>query len=466
MERIRMLKKTPLWRILFIVLIQFLWILTAEAKLGDQVYETTLTNGLKVILLENHKSPLVTFQIWYRVGSRNESWGKTGLSHMMEHMMYKGTQKVGPEEFSRIIQANGGDDNAFTTQDYTSYFVNISSDRIQIPIDLEADRMQNLTLKEVDFRTEHMVIMEERRLTTEDDPQAYVSEQVEAAAFQISPYHWPVIGWEEDIESFTLDEVKAHHRLFYHPANAFLVVAGDFKKDEILPKIEKAFGSIPKSGAPDQRKNAEKLQIGERRIIVKREAELPYLLIGYHVPNLTDQDSYVLEVIAALLSQGKSSRFYENLVSAKKLVLDADAENSLLSKDSNLFYLSAELAPGKDIQEAEHALYDEIQALQKEPVGIRELEKVKNQIEAAFICSQDSISMQAMLLGQYEIVTGWRTIDDYLPSIQKVTQEDIQRVAKKYLVEDNRTVGILIPSSPREVECIQSESNTINARIK
>jgi zinc protease len=199
---------------------------------------------------------------------------------------------------------------------------------------------------------------------------------------------------------------------------------------------------------------------------VKREAELPYLLIGYHVPNLTDQDSYVLEVIAALLSQGKSSRLYQNLVWKKKLVLEADAENSLLSKDYNLFYLSAELAPGKEIGEVEHALYDEIQILQKEPVGTRELEKVKNQIEAAFIFSQDSIFYQAMILGQYEIVTGWRTIDDYLPSIQKVTQEDIQRVAKKYLTEDNRTVGILIPLPPQERKPDQPESREHSTPIK
>jgi len=444
--------KTAIWRVPLIIFLQFLWILTAEAKLADQVFETTLDNGMKVILLENHKAPLVTFQVWYRVGSRNEIWGKTGLSHMMEHMMYKGTQKVGPEEFSRIIQANGGDDNAFTTQDSTAYFVNISADRIQIPIDLEADRMQNLSLKEKDFRTEHMVIMEERRLSTEDNPQASLQEQMEATAFQVSSYHWPVIGWKEDIERFTLEDVKAHHRFFYHPANAFLVIAGDFRKDEVLPKIEKAFGSIPKSDEPDQRRNAEILQTGERRIIVKREAELPFLLIGYHVPNLTDQDSYVLDVIAALLSQGKSSRLYQNLIQGKKLVLEADAENSLLSKDSNLFYLSAELAPGKEIPEVEHALYDEIEILQKEPVATRELEKVKSQIEAAFIFGHDSIFTQAMLLGQYEIVAGWRTIDDYLPSLHKVMPQDIQRVAKKYLTQDNRTVGILIPLLQRGKE--------------
>jgi zinc protease len=291
---------------------------------------------------------------------------------------------------------------------------------------------------------------------------------MEAAAFLISPYHWPVIGWKEDIERFTLEDVKVHHRLFYHPSNAFLVIAGDFKKDNILPKIAKAFGSIPNMKAPDQRRNAESSQAGERRIIVRREAELPYILIGYHVPNLTDQDSYVLEVIAALLSQGKSSRFHQNLVSGKKLVLDADAEHSLLSKDPNLFYLSAELAPGKEIHEAENALYDEIRNLQKDPVGIRELEKVKNQIEADFIYSLDSIFSQATLLGQFEIASGWRKIDDYLPSIHKVTPEDIQRVAKKYLTEDNRTVGILIPLQSREKESDQSEStkNSVPASHK
>ena len=390
MQATKRIKNTRLLPMLLIILSQFLWILTAEAKIADQVFETTLPNGLKIILLENHQAPVVTFQVWYRVGSRNETWGKTGLSHMMEHMMYKGTQHIGPEEYSRVIQAIGGDDNAFTTQDYTSFFANVSSERVQIPLDLEADRMQNLILKEEDFQTEHMVVIEERRLTTEDNPQANLSEQMEATAFQTSAYHWPVIGWKEDIRRLTLDDVRIHHQLFYQPANTFLLVAGDFREDEILSKIEKAFGSVPKRDVPEELMNKEALQTGERRIIVKREAELPCLLIGYHVPNLTDQDSYVLDVIAALLSQGKSSRFYQNLVSGKKLVLDAEAENSILSKDSNLFLLSATLAPGKDLQDAEHALYDELQILQKDLVETYELEKVKNQIEAAFIFDQDS----------------------------------------------------------------------------
>jgi len=232
-----------------------LFIPNARAGLKEHIFEAVLPNGLKVILLENHKAPLVTIQVWYRVGSRNEEWGKTGLSHMLEHMMFKGTKRIGPEDFSRIVQENGGNDNAFTTRDFTAYFENLSSDRIQISIDLESDRMQNLLLREEDFRTERMVVMEERRLRTEDNPQANLLEQLEATAFQIHPYHWPTVGWMEDIARFTLEDLKAYYRTYYNPVNAFLVVVGDFKKEELLPKIEKAFGSYLKGVPPVQERD-------------------------------------------------------------------------------------------------------------------------------------------------------------------------------------------------------------------
>ena len=421
----------------------------SEAGLKENIFETVLPSGLKVILLENHKAPLVTFQVWYRVGSRNEAWGKTGLSHMLEHMMFKGTEKVGPEEFSRIIQENGGNDNAFTSRDYTAYFENISADRVQVSIDLESDRMQNLLLREQDFRTERMVVMEERRLRTEDNPQAYLQEQVEATAFQIQPYHWPTIGWMEDIARFTLEDLKAYYKSYYNPVNAILVVVGDFKREELLPKIEKAFGSIAKGIAPNQERDIDPKQIGERRIFVKKEAQLPYIVMGYHVPNLRGADSYVFEVIATLLSAGKSSRLYQDLVREKRLVLSVDAEYTLLSRDPSLFYLSAELLPGKEVTEVEKALDQEVERLKKELVGTHELEKAKNQMEASFVFGQDSLFYQAMLLAQHEIALTWRAIDDYLPSIRKVSPEDIQRVAEKYLTPDNRTVGILIPLPPK-----------------
>jgi zinc protease len=295
-----------------------------------------------------------------------------------------------------------------------------------------------------------MVVMEERRLRTEDNPQAYLQEQVEATAFQIQPYHWPTIGWMEDIARFTLDDLKAYYKTYYNPANAFLVVVGDFKKEDLLPRIEKTFGSYSKGPVPNQERDRDPSQTGERRIYLKKEAQLPFLVMGYHVPNLREPDSTVLEVIAAILSGGKSSRLYQSLVREKRLVLSADADHSLLSRDPSLFYLSADLLPGKDMAEVQKALDQEVERLQKEPVGERELEKVKNQLEASFVYGQDSLFYQAMLLAQHEISLDWRTIDDYLPSIRKVSSEDIRRVAKKYLIPDNRTVGILVPLPPKE----------------
>ena len=423
----------------------------------ERVFETLLPNGLKVILLEDHKVPLVTFQVWYRVGSRNEEYGKTGISQLLEHMMFKGTEKVGPEEFSRIIQENGGNLNAFTSYDYTAYYENLSADRLQVAIDLESDRMQNLVLKEEDFRTERMVVMEERRLRTEDNPQSFFFEQIMATTYLIHPYRWPIIGWMQDLERISLDDLKTHYRVYYNPVNAFLVVAGDFRKEDLLPRIEKAFGSFPKGTPPDQKRNKELPQVGERRILVKREAQLPSLVMGYHVPNLRDPDGYVLEVIETILSNGKSSRLYQSLVREKRLALRADTGYSLLSRDPTLFYFSAELLPGKDVKDVEKAFDLEMERLQTESVKEQDLQKAKNQIEASFVYAQDSLFSRAMLLAKYEISLSWKTIDDYLPSIRKVTPEDIQRVARKYLSPDNRTVGILVPLPRKEEKPVPSE---------
>jgi zinc protease len=450
MKRAVILKRALSCLALFIALFFVFPLPMSEAGLTESVSETILPSGLKVILLENHRAPLITFQVWYRVGSRNESWGMTGLSHMLEHMMFKGTKKVGPEEFSRIIQENGGNDNAFTSSDFTAYFENISSDRVRVPIDLESDRMQNLVLSEEDFRTERMVVMEERRLRTDNDPISYLGEQVDATAFQTSPYHWPVIGWMEDIKRFTLEDVKAYHQIYYNPVNAFLVVVGDFKKDDMLQTLRDAFGQIPKGRLPVQEKDKDLVQTGERRVIVKKEAQLPFIYMGYHIPNLTCPDSYVLEVIAEILSGGKSSRFYKNLIHDRQLALDADADNSLLSRDPNLFTFSVQPLPDKDLAEIEKALDQEIECLKKEPVDDQELQKAKNRIEADFVYAQDSLFYQAMLLAEYEISSSWKAIDDYIPSIRKVSPEDILRVAKRYLNPDNRTVGILIPLPPQK----------------
>jgi zinc protease len=434
-----------------LVLLIFLFITPAKAGLREQVFEKVLPNGLKVILLENNKAPVITFQIWYRVGSRNEAYGKTGLSHLLEHMMFKGTETVGAEEFFRIILENGGRYNAFTSKDFTAYFENLSADRIQVALDLESDRMQNLILREGDFLTERNVVMEERRLRTEDNPKAYLMEQLSATAFQLQPYRWPIIGWMEDFARVSLEDAASYYRTHYNSSNAFIVVVGDFKKEDLLPRIERAFGSIPKGEAPDQDRPIDPPQSGERRIIVKREAQLSYIIKAFHVPNIREPDSYVLEVIATLLSGGKSSRLYRSLVREKRLVLSIEADHSLLSRDPDLFLIAADPLPGQDVLEVEKAVNEELARLHKEPVSEYELEKAKNQLEASHIFGRDSLFYQAMILARHEMAFSWRAVDDYIQSIRKVTAEDIKRVASRYLIRDNQTVATLIPLPPKEI---------------
>jgi zinc protease len=419
--------------------------LPTDAALADHVTERTLDNGLKVILLENHKAPLVTFQVWYRVGSRNEQYGLTGLSHMLEHMMFKGTEKVGGAQFSQIIEQNGGNENAFTSSDFTAYFENMSADRLHIPISLESDRMRGILLKEEDFKTERAVVMEERRLRTDDTPKAVLMEQLQATAFQLQPYRWPVIGWMQDIERFTIEDLRAYHKTYYNPANAFLIVVGDFETQKVLSLIEESFGSIPGGPKPNQQRDLEQPQLGERRIVVKKEAQLASVIKAYHVPNLKDPDSYVLEVVSAILSAGESSRLYRSLVREKQLALSAEAENELVSKDPNLFSLAADVMPSKSVEQVEKALEGEIERLRKSLVGERELAKVKNQLESAFIYGQDSLFYQGMLLATYEIVSSWKDADRYVSAIRAVSADDVRRVVRKYLVPSNCTTALLLP---------------------
>ncbi len=444
-------RQQPLWEVIVLSLLLLVFSVStpSAAELRDQVVEKYLTNGLKVILLENHKAPVATFQVWYRAGSRNEPWGKTGMSHMLEHMMFKGTKTVTGDAFSALIAENGGDDNAFTSHDFTAYFENISSDRLKIPIRLESDRMRNLRLVEKDFETERMVVLEERRMRTEDDPQGFLVEQLNATAFQTSPYHWPIIGWEQDLGSLTLNDLRAYYDAYYHPANAFLVVVGDFNTERILPIIERFFGRIRRGTAPNQKKAVDPPQTGERRIEVNRAAELPYLVMAYHVPNISHPDSYALDVLEALLGSGKSSRLYTNLVE-QQIALAADADNSLLSRDPNLFSVSAQPMPNVEPAVLGKALDREIGQIREKPVDQGELQNAKNQLEAAFVFGQQSLFYQAMLLAQFEIAGNWRRIDEYIPSISRVTPEDVRRVAMEYLVPRNRTVGLLIPISPKE----------------
>jgi zinc protease len=413
------------------------------------VKEYRLDNGLKVLIVEDHKAPTATFQVWYRVGSRDEVTGKTGLSHLLEHMMFKGTKEHGPKTFSQAIQKAGGMDNAFTSKEYTGYFELLASDRIGLPIELEADRMRNLVLTPSAVLPERDVVMEERRMRSDDDPQNLLFEEVVATAFKNHPYRWPVIGWMSDLRDLNPSDLLEHYRTYYAPNNAVVIVVGDVSAEAILSKIKTYFGRIPRGPEIKEHPSYEEAQHGEKRVYVKKEAELPAILAAYKVPNIGDDDSYALEVLSSILSDGKTSRLYNSLVYEKQLALSAWTSYEGLYRDPFLFFAGATAARGREIGEVENALLAEIEKIKKEPPSEHEVQKAKNQIEAYFVMEQDSNYMRARTLGTFEMVGGWRLMDRYLDGIRKVSPADVSRVAAKYLVKERKTTGILIPEKKK-----------------
>jgi zinc protease len=416
---------------------------------ATNVQEVTLHNGLKVLLLEDHKSPAVTFQVWYKVGSRNEKDGKSGLAHFLEHMMFKGTPNTKPEEYSRIIAKQGGRSNAFTSTDVTVYFATMSRDKIGIQLELEAERMTQALLGETYFEPEKRVIQEERRLRTEDNPVAALAEVANAVAYIVHPYRRPIIGWMDDIQNLTQRDMVAFYREHYSPNNAFIVVTGDFSTEELLPKIKTAFGKIPRGPEPPRVRVQEPPQKGERRVIFKKEAELPFLLMFYHAPNLEHPDNFALDILTVVLAGGRSSRLYQSLVYEKRLTRGIDADYSSVSIDPSGLSISAQLMPDKELADVELEIDGALESLKSNLVSERELQKAKNQIEAAFTFSQDSIFGQAMKIGYYEATGDWRRMDSYLDGVRKVSREDVLRVAKQYLNRDRRTVATLIPTKEK-----------------
>jgi zinc protease len=417
----------------------------ARAGISDAAKYERLPNGLQAIVLENHKSPVATLNIFYRVGSRNETFGETGISHLCEHLMFKGTKKIGPEQFSNIIQENGGEDNAFTSADYTDYFEIINRDHLDVPIALEADRMANFAPQQ--FGPEKAVVMEERRLRTDDSPQEALEEMAQAAAYVAHPYHWPVIGWMHDIQGLTLEDALTYHQIHYSPQNAIVVAVGDFDGDKVMKQIEESFGGVGAGHKPPPVAEVEPPQEGERRVILRHAANLPAFALAYHVPNYKNaKDAFALEVASVIAAQGQSSRLYKDLVMDKRMVVGVDVDYDMTSFDPGLLWISAQMRPGVKTDDAIAEVDRQIKTMQTQPVAPDELQKAKNLEEASFVFGQDSIFEEAMELGLYQMLGNYRMVDQYLPQIDKVTAADVQRVSKQYLVDSNRTVGILIPT--------------------
>ncbi len=412
----------------------------------EPVRAATLPNGLRVLLLEDHRSPIVSIQVWYRVGSRNEPPGATGIAHLLEHMMFKGTRRYGPRQFARLIEQNGGQDNAFTSQDLTSYFVNIAADKIDLVLELEADRMVNLILDPKEIDAERQVVIEERRTRTEDDPGGFLGEEVGALAFQAHPYGGPIIGWMHDLKRITPAEIRAFYRSHYVPNNAILVAVGDFAAPAVMDKIKRRFGAIPRGATPPPMLAKEPPQNGERRVVVKKQAQLPIVYLAWHVPNQQSNDAPALEVLSTVLSGGRASRLYRSLIYERQLALEAGGDYSYFSLDPNLFWFWATAMPGQTPETLEKELLAEMERLKQEPVTDEELQRAKNQIEASFVFQQDSVYRRASLLARFETIGGYRLLEAFVPRIRAVTAADLQRVAGQYFLPDRKNVGILLPT--------------------
>lgn len=423
---------------------------TAAAS-SSEVHEFKLDNGLTLIVKEDHRAPVVVSQVWYKVGSSYEHSGITGLSHVLEHMMFKGTRKHGPNAASRIISANGGRENAFTGRDYTTYYQQLEKSRLPVSFELESDRMRNLLLKQEEFVKEVQVVMEERRLRTDDDPESLTYEHFAATAFHNGPYQNPVIGWMDDLENMTLDDLKQWYKTWYAPNNATVVVVGDVQPEAVLALAKKYFGPLKPSKLTPPKPRREVQQKGLRRAVVKAPAELPYLIMGYQTPSLTatqdaDWEPYALEVLSGILSGGNSARLAKHLVREQRIAASAGAGYNLYSRVPDLFMLEGTPAQGRSVAELEQALRDQIKRLQDEPVSETELARIKAQVVAGKVYEQDSTFGQAMQIGTLVTVgLDWRLQDSYLDRINAVTAEQIRQVARTYLNDDRLTIAVLEP---------------------
>lgn len=425
---------------------------TTPPSSESMVHESTLDNGMKVIIKEDHRAPVMVAQVWYKVGASDEKKGKTGISHVLEHMMFKGTKNHGVGEFSRIIAENGGSENAFTGSDYTAYFQNMETSRLPISMQLESDRMRNLVVKDDEFAKELQVVMEERRMRTEDQPEARVYEQFMKTAYDKHPYHHPIIGWQKDLEGLTAQNIRDWYQEWYAPDNATLVVVGDVDPDQTLALAEKYYGGYTASGVKRLVPAPEPQDKGFRDVTVKAPATVPYVLMGWHVPVLsrtdpdTDTDPYALEVLAGVLSSGDSSRFQKNLVRGESVAASASAGYNMLGRGSTMFLIDGNPAKGHDVKQLEKDLLQQVEDIRVNGVPQKELDKVIAQVVAGDVFAKDSVYYQAMKIGIFETVgLDWRQSDKFVERVRNVTSEQIQAVIDKYLTDKNRVVAYLDP---------------------
>ncbi|MDD2743846.1 MAG: pitrilysin family protein [Rhodocyclaceae bacterium] len=425
------------------------WLLTAA---NANPYETTLKNGLRVIVKEDRRAPTAVQMVWYRIGSVDEVDGASGVAHVLEHMMFKGTPSVGPGEFNKRVAAAGGRDNAFTSRDYTAYFQQVPKEKLEEMVQLEADRMRHLNVDAKEFEQEIKVVMEERRMRTDDNPQSKLFEQMNAVAFQAHPYRRPIIGWMNDLETMTAADAKAWYDTWYVPNNATLIITGDVDHKNVFSLAEKYYGPLEGRALPTRKAQTEPVQEGTRRVNVKAPAELPVLIMGYKAPILrdveNDSDPYALTMLSAVLDGHDAARFNKHLVREQKVALSVGFDYDATARGPGMIYLSGSPAEGKSVPELEAALRSEIERVQKDGISERELKRAKAQLLASEVYKLDSMFGQAMEIGQTEAVgLSYKKLDRMLEKLQNVSAAEVQAVAKKYFSDDTLTVGVLEPQA-------------------
>ena len=416
-------------------------------------HEYMLANGLKIVVKEDHRSPVVISQIWYKAGSIDELNGTTGVAHVLEHMMFKGTKNVSSGEFSKKIAAIGGRDNAFTSRDYTGYFQQLHKSELALAMMLEADRMRNLILTKEEFAKEIKVVMEERRLRTDDQPHALVYEKMMSVAYQSHPYRRPIIGWMNDLENMSVGVAQEWYDRWYAPNNAVLVLVGDVDPKEVYSLAQKYYGEIksrPIASLALRKPQTEVTQAGIKRLQIKAPAQMPYLVMGYHAPVLhdasADWEPYALQMLVGVLDGNGSARLNKELVRNQQIASSINADYDSTGRGPGMFFLSGTPSEGRSAAELESALRIEIERLIDVGVTEKELRRVRAQVVSGHVFQLDSMFYQAMQIGQLESVgLSYRDLDTIIKKLQAVTAEQVREVAIKYLIDDSLTVAVLDP---------------------
>ncbi|MGB5767642.1 MAG: pitrilysin family protein [Arenicellales bacterium] len=436
---------------IFIVTLMMLSINGFAAADKSDVTEAMLDNGMKILIKQDHRAPVVVAQVWYRIGSSYEPDGITGVSHVLEHMMFKGTGKYPKGEFNRIIAENGGKDNAFTGRDYTAYFQTLEKSRLAVSMELESDRMQGMLLDEDEFAKELNVVIEERRMRTEDKAESKVYEKFNEVAFPGHPYGRPVIGWMRDLEKLEVDDLKKWYQRYYSPANAVLVVVGDVDPSEVIAMAKKYYGPLKSTEVEAPEKHVVANQKATKRITVKAPANVPYVIIGFHVPAVADKpendwEPYALEVMSAILDGGSAARFSDQLVRGQQVATAVSTSYDPFARLAGYFLIDGNPARDKNIEQLEKAVLEQLKMLQDKPVSETELQRVKAQVIASNVYERDSVFYQGMKPGLMETMhNDWRLSETHNDRLQSVTAEQVKYVARKYFQPENMTVAVLDP---------------------